>query len=139
MLGPTAQNFFFGTSTDPDFPTETYLRLPPPCRQAIDSSKGDSAISSLLQKANSAWQEKNPDIHNPNWFGATYHTPTPKRWTTFIIGLTTARSFADHILESYDIIKSHNLFKAKVPSSNILGNTSRTYSYSTARPTTSPT
>eukprot|EP00978_Attheya_sp_CCMP212_P009331 scaffold22034_cov57-Attheya_sp.AAC.2 len=116
MLGPTAQNFLFGTPIDPDFPTATYLRLTPPCRKAIDSSKGDSAISSLLHTANTAWHDLNPDIHNPNGFGATYHTPTPKRWTKFILGLTTARTFANHILDSYDIIKSHNLFTATAPS-----------------------
>ena len=74
MLGPTAQNFLFGTQIHPDFPTATYLRLTPPCRKAIDSSKGNLAISSLLHTANAAWHEQNPDIHNPKWFGASYHS-----------------------------------------------------------------
>jgi hypothetical protein len=120
MLGPTAQNFLCRTPIDPNFPTATYLCLTPPCHKAIDSSKGDLAISSLLHTANAAWHDQNPDIQNPKWFGASYHTSTPKCGSKFILGLTTAHTFADHILDSYDIIKSHNLFTATAPS-QILG------------------
>eukprot|EP00978_Attheya_sp_CCMP212_P028919 scaffold101105_cov72-Attheya_sp.AAC.1 len=87
MLGPTAQYFLFGTPIDPNFPTAMYLCLTPPCHKAIDSPKGNLVISSILHTANDVWHNKTPDVHNPNWFGASYHTSTPKCWTKFILGL----------------------------------------------------
>eukprot|EP00978_Attheya_sp_CCMP212_P029115 scaffold102431_cov57-Attheya_sp.AAC.3 len=57
---------------------------------------------------------------------------SPKRWTQFILGLTSAVTVADHILDSYDTVKAHNLFSARPPPNQILGNSSRKYSYSSA-------
>jgi hypothetical protein len=137
MLGPTAQYFLFGSPLDTDFPEQSYQSLTPPSRIALDSTRGKYGIQSILPLANQAWHSKHPDPKSPSWFGATYHTPTPQRWAQFILGLTTAKTFADHFLESYDVIKSHSLFISTHPPTTVLGSNSRSY-YSSVRTSSSP-
>ena len=136
MLGPTAQNFLFGTPTEDDFPVTSYSKLPPPCRKAINSTRGSYGITSVLKQANQAWHSQHPDPNSTSWFGNTYHTPTPKRWAQFILGLTTAKTYANHFLDAYDSIQSKTLYVSTRQPTTILGDSSRFY-YSSVRTSSS--
>eukprot|EP00978_Attheya_sp_CCMP212_P038310 scaffold188658_cov33-Attheya_sp.AAC.1 len=89
----TAQNFLFGTPTEDDFLVTSHSKLPPPCRKAIDSTRGPYGITSVLKQANQAWHSQHHDPNSASWFSNTYHTPTSKRWAQFILGLTTAKTY----------------------------------------------